>query len=135
MLGSKTKTASTAGFSNQSGMSIIGPDVTIIGNLSATGDVQLDGNVEGDISCAAFTLGSQGRVKGHVSAQKAQLAGHVEGTIDVRELSVAASARIAGDMSYENVSIAAGAHVDGRVTHRAAGDENNPLQLVAHTMS
>jgi len=113
-------------------MSIIGSDVTITGNVSATGDLHLDGMVEGDISCATLTLGASGRVKGHIAADKAQLAGQIEGTIAVRALAIEASARITGDMSYDSVSIANGAHVDGRVSHRLPGDEANPLQLVAH---
>jgi len=132
MLGSKSKHASNTA-STPSGLSIIGADVTIIGNVSATGDLHLDGAVEGDLACASLTLGAQGRVKGHIAADKAQLAGHVEGTIAVRDLAIEATARISGDMSYDNVSIATGAHVDGRVSHRAPGDEANPLKLVAHT--
>lgn len=128
MLGSKSKSPTAS--SKQAGLSIIGHDVTITGNVSATGDLHLDGTIEGDISCATITLGANGRVKGHIAADKAQIAGQVEGTIAVRELSIDATARITGDMSYSNVSIATGAHVDGRVSHRAAGDEANPLKLV-----
>jgi cytoskeletal protein CcmA (bactofilin family) len=130
MLGSKSKASSSTG---SGGMSIIGQDVTITGNVTASGDLHLDGAVEGDISCAALTLGAHGRVKGHISADKAQLAGQVEGTVAVRELAVDATARISGDMSYENVSIAAGAHVDGRVSHRLTTGEV-PLKLVAQSV-
>jgi len=132
MLGSKARQSSNTA-AHSGGMSIIGADVTIIGNVSATGDLHLDGSVEGDMSCATLTLGAQGRVKGHISADKAQLAGQVEGTINVRDLAVEATAKITGDMAYDNVSIANGAHVDGRVSHRVAGDEANPIKLVAHT--
>jgi cytoskeletal protein CcmA (bactofilin family) len=131
MLGSKPKQAPSG--AALAGMSIIGADVTISGNLSATGDLHLDGTVEGDISCATLTLGATGRVKGHIAADKAQLAGQVEGTVAVRELAIESAARITGDLSYESVSIATGAHVDGRVSHRLPGDAANPLQLVAHT--
>jgi len=132
MLGSRSKTA-TQSPNMAAGLSIIGADVTIIGNLSATGDLHLDGAVEGDLSCASFTLGAQGRIKGHIAADKALLAGHVEGTVNVRDLAVESTARIIGDMAYDSVSIATGAHVDGRVSHRTPGEEANPLQLVAHT--
>jgi len=132
MLGSKPKHSSAAA-TTTSGMSIIGADVTITGNISATGDLHLDGMIEGDVTCATLTIGASGRVKGHIAADKAQLAGQIEGTIAVRALSVESTARITGDMSYESVSIANGAHVDGRVSHRLPGDEANPLQLVSHS--
>jgi len=128
MLGSKTRNATST---TQSGMSIIGHDVTIVGDVSATGDVHLDGTVEGDLRCASLTLGANGRVKGQITADKAQLAGQVDGIISVRDLAIEATARVSGDMSYDNVSIAAGAHVDGRVSHRNAADEAQPLKLVA----
>jgi len=130
MLGSKTKSHSAA--SPAASLSIIGTGVNVVGNVTAAGDLHLDGTLEGDVSCASFTLGASGRVTGHVKADKAQLAGQVEGTIAVRELVVEASARLSGDLSYESVSIATGAHVDGRVSHRAA-DEAAPLKLVAHS--
>lgn len=132
MLGTKQKHSSSTATTN-TGMSIIGADVTITGNISATGDLHLDGLIDGDVTCATLTIGASGRVKGHIAADKAQLAGQVEGTIAVRALSVEATARITGDMSYESVSIANGAHVDGRVSHRLPGDETNPLHLVAHS--
>ncbi len=130
MLGSKSR--NSAGTQHGS-MSIIGKDVTITGNLSAVGDIHLDGAVEGDIACAALTLGATGRVKGHIAAGKAQIAGQVEGFVNAGELSVEASARILGDMTYDNVSIAVGAQVDGRVSRRATADEVAPLKLVAHS--
>ena len=132
MLGSKTRNTTPT---TQSGLSIIGHDVTIVGDVSATGDVHLDGSVEGDLRCASLTLGANGRVKGHITADKAQLAGHVEGVISVRDLAIEATARISGDMSYDNVSIAAGAHVDGRVSHRNTADESQPLKLVSQSDS
>ncbi len=132
MLGSKSRTP-TAG--PAAGMSIISHDVTITGNISATGDIHLDGRVEGDVLCATLTLGATGSVKGEIRADKAKLAGHVEGTVVVRDLAVDATARISGDMAYDSVSIATGAHVDGRVSHRStdAKEDAGPLKLVAHT--
>lgn len=132
MLGSKSKSSTSHATVGTQSLSIIGADVVITGNVEASGSVQLDGKVDGDVRCAALTVGAQGRVHGHIAAETAQIAGFVEGTIMVRELSVEATARIAGDMSYDSVSIASGAHVDGRVSHRRAeGAADAPLQLVA----
>jgi cytoskeletal protein CcmA (bactofilin family) len=114
-------------------MSIIGQDVTITGDIQATGDLHLDGKVEGDVRCAGLTLGANGRVKGHIWAEKAHLAGQIDGIVDARELVIEATARISGDIAYDNVSIAAGAQVDGRVSRRSAAEEAQPLKLVAHS--
>lgn len=97
--------------------SIIGGDVTVTGNLTAATDLHIDGNVEGDISCAALVQGAASRIMGEISARSARIGGTVEGSITVEELVVEATARITGDVSYDTISIAAGGQIDGRMSH------------------
>jgi cytoskeletal protein CcmA (bactofilin family) len=94
--------------------SLIGGDVTITGNLSASVDLHVDGHVEGDICCAALVQGPDSRITGHVTAQSARLAGLVDGSITAGELVVESSARITGDVSYERITIEPGSRVEGR---------------------
>lgn len=113
--------------------SLIGGDVTISGNLTASVDLHIDGTVEGDISCAALVQGPDSRIAGHVVAQSARLAGLVDGSITAEELVVESSARITGDVIYESISIAPGSRIEGRFTHK----ENGPvaageLKLIAN---
>jgi cytoskeletal protein CcmA (bactofilin family) len=110
-------------------MSFIGSEVSITGNISAAGDIHLDGAVQGDIACAALTVGGSGHVKGNVLAQRATIAGAVEGAIVATELVIERSARILGDVSYESISIETGARVDGRLSQKAA--PSGELKLVA----
>lgn len=110
-------------------LSFIGAEVVITGNLNASGDIHLDGTIEGDLSCVSLTQGATGRVKGHITAEKATLAGNVEGTISARDLVLERTAQIVGDLSYENVSIETGAKVDGRVSHKPSADSST-LKLV-----
>ena len=93
--------------------SLIGGDVTITGNLSASVDLHVDGHVEGDICCAALVQGPDSRITGHVTAQSARLAGLVDGSITAGEL-VESSARITGDVSYERITIEPGSRGEGR---------------------
>lgn len=130
MMGVKNKFV--AANTHSSALSILAQDVTITGNLISSGDVHIDGAIEGDITCTSLSVGAPGRIKGHIKAESARLAGQFEGTLDVRELNVEASARISGELSYESVSIAAGAHIDGRVNHRAPATQTIPL--VSHTI-
>lgn len=102
------------------GRSLIGSDVSITGNIAAKGDIQIDGEVLGDIACASFSLGASGLVKGNVTAQRATLAGSVEGTVVATELVIERSARILGDVAYESISIETGARVDGRLSQKGA---------------
>ena len=101
--------------------SIIGADVIITGNVSASVDLHVDGRIEGDIACASLVQGQDSMIKGAVIAETAKLSGTVEGSIAARDLTIQSSARITGDVTYENLVIEQGSQVDGRFAHRRAG--------------
>jgi cytoskeletal protein CcmA (bactofilin family) len=100
--------------------SVIGADVVIKGNVSATADLHVDGTVEGDIACASLVQGESSRIDGAIEAETARLSGRVKGTITVRELVILRSARIEGDVHYDTLTIEQGAHVEGRFAGDAA---------------
>lgn len=103
---------------------MIGPDVTIRGDIEASVDLHVDGTVVGNISCASLVQGESSRVEGEIKAESARLSGEVQGTIEVRDLVVLKSARIAGDVSYDTLTIEQGASVDGRFAPlRAKGSQ------------
>lgn len=120
--------SSGGGTTSSGGMSFIGDEVTITGNVKAAGDIHIDGAIDGDLDCRSLTLGASGRIKGNVSATKASIGGTVEGTVNAATLTVEKSARIAGDVSYESISIDNGAKVDGRLNQR--GGTASELKLV-----
>jgi len=104
---------------SSSTFSVIGPDVTIRGDISATADLHVDGTVVGDIDCASLVQGESSRVEGAIEAASARLAGSVKGTITVRELVILRSAAIDGDVHYDTLTIEQGAAVEGRFAHDA----------------
>lgn len=107
--------------------SIIGSDVVITGNITASVDLHVDGQVDGDLTCAALVQGEGSSIKGAITADSARLAGLVEGSIDAHMLVIERSARITGDVSYANLTIEPGAQVDGRLTQR---DKAADLHLI-----
>lgn len=111
--------------------SILGADVVVTGNISASVDLHIDGKIEGDLKCANLVQGEASEIKGAVIAESAKLAGRVEGSIEAKTLVIHASARITGDVTYENVTIEQGAHVDGKLTHRRAGVAKPAIGVVS----
>lgn len=101
--------------------SIIGHDVKIMGDLVTTGEIHLDGSVEGDVRSAILTLGEQGRVSGSITAESVVIKGTVEGEISARSVRLEKTARVNGDLHHETVSVEAGAQIDGRFVNTAAG--------------
>lgn len=97
--------------------SVLGPDMIITGNVSATSDLHIDGRVEGDVNCGTLAQGADSQVFGNVTAEVARLAGSIEGTVRVRQLTIERSAKITGDVEYENITIENGGHIDGRLKH------------------
>ncbi len=110
--------------------SLIGGDVTIAGNLTASVDLHVDGAIEGDISCAALVQGPDSRITGHVTAQSARLAGLVDGSITAGELVVESSARITGDVVYERITIEPGSRVEGRFRPKDSDAPATELKLI-----
>jgi cytoskeletal protein CcmA (bactofilin family) len=102
--------------------SVIGSDITIKGDVSATADLHIDGRVEGDIQCASLVQGEASTIHGSIEAETARLAGVINGSITARELVVLQTARIDGDVHYEALTIEQGASVEGHFGMRAKKD-------------
>jgi len=111
-----------AGSGKRGMFSVIGPDVVVTGNVSATADLHIDGRVDGDVNCGSLAQGSDSQIFGSVTAESARLAGAIEGTVRVKQLTVERSAKITGDVEYENITIENGGHIDGRLKHMSAVD-------------
>ncbi len=109
-----------AGGSKRGMFSVIGPDVVVTGNVSATADLHIDGRVDGDVNCGSLAQGADSQIFGNVKAESARLAGAIEGTVSIKQLTVERSAKITGDVEYENITIENGGHIDGRLKHMSA---------------
>lgn len=121
----------TGGTRSGSGsLSFIGREVTITGNIGGSGNLHIDGRIEGDVAAASLILGAEGSVRGNIVAESAQISGTVEGTVAAQSLVIEATARIVGDLSYDAVSVASGAQVEGRVK-RLTRDAEPSLKLIA----
>ena len=114
------------------GLSFIGPEVLVSGDLATDAQLHVDGRIDGNVRCQQLVQGEAGIIAGNILADEARIAGTVEGQVNVRTLFVEASARIMGDIAYETISIAGGAQLEGRLARRAALDDG---QLIATPVS
>ncbi len=106
--------------------SILGADLEVVGSVTSEGEVQLDGNVEGDVRAGSLTIGEKAAVKGEVFADKVIVRGRVLGSVRGRQVQLAATARIEGDIIHSALSVEAGAFFEGHC--RYANDPLNPAE-------
>ncbi|WCL52773.1 bactofilin family protein [Gimibacter soli] len=104
-----------ASVSGPSTPSILSADVTIEGNVTVNGELQLDGTIKGDVVCGELVMGEHGSVTGTVTADSATIRGNIKGEVKVRVLRVEKSAVINGDLYQESLSVEAGAKLTGRI--------------------
>ncbi len=97
------------------GFSVIAADVRIAGSIAAGNDVQINGLVEGDVSCVHLAIGEGGKVVGKISADAITLAGAVEGPISANRVELLATAQVSGDVSYQEIRIELGAKISGKL--------------------
>jgi cytoskeletal protein CcmA (bactofilin family) len=102
------------------GLSFIGPEMVIKGDVAAAAQLHVEGRIDGNVACESLCQGESGRIAGNIRAKQARIAGTVEGAVDAATLVLDAGASVTGDVTYETISIAAGARIDGRLTRRGA---------------
>ena len=61
--------------------STLSADLTITGNLKTTGDIQVEGTVEGDIRAHLLTVGEGATIKGEVVADDVVVNGRIVGKV------------------------------------------------------
>ena len=94
--------------------SIIGEDLTIRGNVTSKGEVQVDGEIEGDIRCGSVLLGDRSRVTGGVAAEDVIVRGHLVGSISGLRITLQAQSHVEGDIFAQSLAIEQGAHFEGK---------------------
>ena len=97
--------------------SIISGDVTMRGNVNSAGEIQFDGELEGDIKAGSLIIGEQASVKGEVVCETVTVRGRVEGGIRAKSVSLASTAEIRGDILHSSLSVETGAHFEGNCRH------------------
>lgn len=94
--------------------SIIGTDLSITGNVVSKGEVQVDGEVQGDLHCGSLIVGEKANISGGVVADDVVVRGKVLGSIRGMRVSLQASAHVEGDVYHQSLAIEQGAFFEGK---------------------
>ena len=95
--------------------SVISADLHITGNVKTTGDIQVEGTVEGDIRAHLLTIGESATINGEVIADDVVINGRIIGRVRGLKVRLTATARVEGDIIHKTIAIESGAHFEGSV--------------------
>jgi cytoskeletal protein CcmA (bactofilin family) len=102
--------------------SIISADLVVNGTLTSSGDIQVDGRVEGDVHSAGLVIGDNAFIHGEVLAEEVTVRGRVQGSIRARKVLLASTCHVEGNILHEAFAVETGAFFEGNCRH-----SDNPL--------
>jgi cytoskeletal protein CcmA (bactofilin family) len=102
--------------------SIISADLVVNGTLTSTGDIQIDGRVDGDVHSSGLVIGDKAHIQGEILADDVTVRGHVHGSIRARKVLLCATSHVEGNILHEAFSVEHGAFFEGNCRH-----SDNPL--------
>ncbi|KGJ04106.1 protein CcmA, bactofilin family [Paracoccus halophilus] len=95
--------------------SVLSSDLTVTGNIRTEGDIQVEGNVEGDIRAHQLVVGDSATIRGEIVAEEIVVNGRVIGRVRGLKVRLSATARVEGDIIHKTIAIESGAHFEGSV--------------------
>lgn len=117
--------------------SLVSSDLRVKGNLRTAGDIQVEGEVEGDIRAHLLTIGESATIRGEVIADDVVIHGHIVGRVRGLKVRLTSTARVEGDIIHKTIAIESGAHFEGSVQRQddplATGAKSAPTPKPAPT--
>jgi cytoskeletal protein CcmA (bactofilin family) len=113
------------------GVSVISRALKITGQLESSEDIQIEGEVNGDVRAAVVRVGAGAKVNGTVSGEEVELSGTIEGKIEARKVVLTSSAHMEGDITHQDIAIQSGAYIAGRLQPEYGKTNVQPLKAKA----
>lgn len=114
---------------------IIGEDLTITGNVVTKGEIQVDGEIQGDVHCGSIVVGEKAAITGGIVADEVTVRGRVTGSIRGFRVSLQSNSHVEGDIFHQSLAIEQGAYFEGKSRRSddpvSAGKSSGP-QKVEH---
>ena len=119
---------------------LIGPQVTLHGDLVFSGGLYVEGRIHGKVIAeegapAVLTLAEQGRIEGEIQVPVVFINGELQGYVYASERDeLAAKARVLGNVHDKVVEMRAGATLTGRLIHvdAEAAAQTGPTLVAAN---
>ena len=107
--------------------SVISKALKITGQLESTEDIQIEGQMDGDVRGVTVRVGAGAKIKGSVYGDEVELAGSVDGKIEAKKVILTTTARMSGDVVHQDIKIESGAFLDGHCRPEYGKSETAPV--------
>jgi cytoskeletal protein CcmA (bactofilin family) len=108
---------------------VIGNGLKIVGDVTADGLVEVNGQVEGNLHCTSLNVSPTAQIVGSVTAERVVVNGRIEGPIQGGEVVLKSRAHVVGDIRHQSLTIEKGAYFEGRA-QQAHGSNGSKLAAV-----
>jgi len=121
-------------FGSRRGRTVIGDGLKILGNVTADGLVEVNGQIEGDLHCTALIVSPKAQIVGSITAERVVVNGKVEGPIQGGEVVLKSQAHVVGDIHHQSLTIEKGAYFDGRAKQAHGANGSEPERATKRTL-
>jgi cytoskeletal protein CcmA (bactofilin family) len=103
--------------SDQMPFSIVGKDMTIVGDVETEGVVRIEGRVRGTVKAGSQVLVSPGaKVEGDLHTREAVVGGEIVGSVHaIERVELQATASVTGNITTPRIAVLEGGKVSGEV--------------------
>ena len=94
--------------------SLLAADLRITGEITSTGQIEVLGEVEGNLVAKSLLIGTEGRVVGTVNSDIVEVKGVLNGAVKSQSFALRATAEVQADVTYSTLTIESGALIEGK---------------------
>jgi cytoskeletal protein CcmA (bactofilin family) len=99
--------------------SLLAADLHITGEITSAGQLEILGEVDGNVAAKSLVIGTEGRVSGSVSADVVEVKGVLNGTVKSQSFTLRSTSEVQADVSYSTLAIDSGAQIEGKFAHNS----------------
>lgn len=95
-------------------LSVLAKGTNLLGTLISDGNIDFDGNMDGNIRCYMLTVRKSGNIQGDVDATTLHVYGKINGLIKAKNVYLHSGCHVEGIIIHETISMEEGAFLDGK---------------------
>lgn len=116
---------------------VIGIGVTVVGKITSSGFVQIEGHVEGEVCASTLVINGTACIKGDVFADSILVRGKIAGNVRGRDVQLRSTGHVEGAIFHQLLAVETGAVFEGKScpSQDPMGKAKQLLEAKANTAS